>query len=69
MHIAISETAHRIIDGSGVLYEPEGIDRTELTRLARERKMIGQFDVSKLSKDGYRVLCEDVDLTLPSAKR
>lgn len=57
-----------IIDGSGVLYEPEGIDRTELTRLARERKMISNFDISKLSKDGYRVLCEDNDYTLPSGE-
>ena len=55
-----------IIDGSGVLYDPVGIDRPELVRLAKERKMISNFDASKLSKDGYRVLCEDLDITLPS---
>jgi len=57
-----------VIDGSGVLHDPIGIDRTELIRLAKERKMISHFDVSKLSKDGYRILCEDLDVTLPSGE-
>ncbi|KAJ3365780.1 NAD-dependent glutamate dehydrogenase [Allomyces javanicus] len=54
-----------IVDGSGVLYDPVGIDRVELTRLATERKMINHFDVKKLSKQGFRVLVDDVDVTLP----
>ena len=37
-----------VVDGSGVLFDPQGINRTELTRLAGERQMIGQFDTSKL---------------------
>ncbi|KAJ3358624.1 NAD-dependent glutamate dehydrogenase, partial [Allomyces arbusculus] len=54
-----------IVDGSGVLYDPVGIDRVELMRLATERKMINHFDVKKLSPQGFRVLVDDVDVTLP----
>lgn len=57
-----------IVDGSGVLVDPNGIDKTELTRLARQRVMIAQFDMSKLSKDGYRVLCDDSNITLPTGE-
>ena len=55
-----------IIDGSGVIHDPLGLDRSELTRLARERKMIVDFDKSKLSAEGYKILCEDTDFALPS---
>ncbi|KAI9183335.1 NAD-dependent glutamate dehydrogenase [Blastocladiella emersonii ATCC 22665] len=54
-----------IVDGSGVLYDPVGIDRTELTRLATERKMIAHFDIKKLSPQGFRVLIDDTEVTLP----
>ncbi|KTW30955.1 glutamate dehydrogenase (NAD(+)) [Pneumocystis jirovecii RU7] len=57
-----------IIDGSGVIYDPEGINRPELMRLARERKMISFFDRSKLSSSGYIVLLDDENLTLPSGE-
>ncbi|CAK7221562.1 NAD-dependent glutamate dehydrogenase [Sporothrix curviconia] len=57
-----------VIDGSGVLVDPNGIDKGELRRLAKERVMIAQFDLTKLSKDGYRVLCEDSNITLPSGE-
>lgn len=57
-----------IVDGSGVLVDPQGIDRDELVRLATKRVMISQFDVSKLSAQGYRVLCEDINLKLPSGE-
>lgn len=30
--------------------------------------MISHFDVSKLSKDGYRILVDDRDVTLPSGE-
>ncbi|KAH8821561.1 NAD-specific glutamate dehydrogenase [Xylogone sp. PMI_703] len=55
-----------VVDGSGVLVDPQGIDREELIRLARRRVMISEFDVSKLSKDGYRVLVDENNVTLPS---
>jgi len=51
-----------------VLHDPQGLDRPELIRLAKERKMISHFDASKLSKDGYRVLVEDQDYTLPNGE-
>lgn len=57
-----------IVDGSGVLYDPNGIDSTELRRLAKERKMIASFDISKLSPEAYRVLVEDSNVTLPSGE-
>ncbi len=57
-----------IVDGAGVLVDPSGIDQDELIRLAKKRAMIGQFDISKLSRDGYRVLVDDSNVTLPSGE-
>lgn len=57
-----------IVDGSGVLVDPNGLDKSELIRLAKQRVMISQFDTSKLSKDGYRVLCDDSNITLPTGE-
>src|SRR5277367_6561881 len=37
-----------IVDGSGVLVDPNGIDREELVRLAKKRVMISQFNLTKL---------------------
>ncbi|KAG8732549.1 NAD-dependent glutamate dehydrogenase [Ceratobasidium sp. 414] len=63
-----SDKTVAVIDGSGVLADPVGIDRAELVRLAKARKMIMHFDKSKLSKDGYMVLCEQHDIKLPSGE-
>ena len=60
-----SEKTIAVIDGSGVLYDPVGIDRIELVRLAKARKMISNFDRSHLSKDGYVVLIGEQDVKLP----
>lgn len=57
-----------IVDGSGVLVDPQGLDIDELKRLARERKTISDFDISKLSKDGYRVLVDESNITLPDGE-
>lgn len=54
-----------IIDGSGTIHDPAGLDRSELVRLAKARLMVNNFDRSKLSKDGYLVLVDDRDLVLP----
>ena len=54
-----------IVDGSGVLADPNGLDRDELLRLAKKRAMISEYDMSKISAQGYRVLCEDTGITLP----
>ncbi|CAE7067294.1 unnamed protein product [Rhizoctonia solani] len=63
-----SDKTVAVIDGSGVLADPAGLDRAELVRLAKARKMISNFDKSKLSKDGYVVLCEQHDVKLPSGE-
>jgi glutamate dehydrogenase len=55
-----------IVDGSGVLVDPKGINHEELLRLAKGRKMIGEFDASKLSSEGYRVLVDDTNIRLPN---
>ena len=57
-----------IIDGSGVLHDPHGLDRSELIRLAKARKPISNFDKAKLSADGYQVLVEEQDIQLPSGE-
>lgn len=57
-----------IVDGSGVLADPNGLDKQELLRLAEERKMIDHYDKSKLSKDGFVVLVDDVDVQLPDGQ-
>lgn len=57
-----------IVDGSGVLVDPNGINKEELHRLAKKRQMISNFDLSKLTKDGYRVLCDDTNITLPTGE-
>ncbi|KAJ3379287.1 NAD-dependent glutamate dehydrogenase, partial [Entophlyctis sp. JEL0112] len=54
-----------IVDGSGVVYDPSGLDRAELTRLARERKMINNFSLKRLSDKGFRVLLDETNVTLP----
>ncbi len=55
-----------IIDGSGVLFDPESLDRTELTRLAKKRAMVEHFDKAKLSKNGFFVHINDRDVKLPT---
>ncbi|KAJ3177544.1 NAD-dependent glutamate dehydrogenase [Gaertneriomyces sp. JEL0708] len=54
-----------IVDGSGVLFDPQGIERTELVRLASKRLMVNHFDISKLSPKGFRVLVDDTNVKLP----
>lgn len=57
-----------IVDGSGVLVDPQGINKTELLRLAKKRAMISEFEKSLLSADGYRVLVDDANVTLPTGE-
>lgn len=54
-----------IVDGSGVLFDPSGLNRNELNRLASKRLMINHFDVSLLGPKGYRVLVDDNEIKLP----
>jgi glutamate dehydrogenase len=57
-----------IVDGSGVLVDPNGIDRDELIRLAKKRAMISEFDTTKLSKAGYRILVDESNVMLPNGE-
>jgi len=48
-----------------VLYDPEGLSRSELIRLASTRKMVRNFNKSKLGKNGFYVDVEAIGVTLP----
>ncbi|KAG2066702.1 NAD-specific glutamate dehydrogenase [Suillus decipiens] len=63
-----SDKTIAIIDGSGVLADPAGINREELIRLAKRRLTVAHFDKTKLSKDGYLVKVEEQDVRLPSGE-
>jgi glutamate dehydrogenase len=54
-----------IIDGSGVLYDPSGIDRKELLRLVKSKKMVEHFDKKLISKDGFLITINDHNVKLP----
>jgi len=57
-----------IIDGSGVLYDPLGLNRKELVRLAKKRVMVQEFDRKLLSKQGFFVSINDRDVKLPDGE-
>ena len=57
-----------IVDGSGVIYDPEGLNREELMRLAAKRLTISQFDIAKIGPKGFRILVDVVDIKLPGIK-
>lgn len=54
-----------VVDGSGVLYDPQGINRDELMRLAQARKMVIDFNKKLLSSDGFFVGVDETNITLP----
>ncbi|MBE0460523.1 MAG: NAD-glutamate dehydrogenase [Candidatus Aminicenantes bacterium] len=58
-----------IVDGSGVLYDPEGINREELTRLAKERLTIEHFKRNLLSRHGFCVTIKDKNVSLPDGEK
>lgn len=60
-----NESYTSIVDGAGVLVDPNGINHAELIRLAKKRTMIHEFDTSLLSPEGYRILLDDTNVTLP----
>ncbi|KAJ9458975.1 Glutamate dehydrogenase 2 [Diplonema papillatum] len=55
-----------LVDGSGVLYDPEGLNRKELTRLVKARSTINGFNPKLLSKKGYLVEIGEKDRKLPN---
>lgn len=58
-----------IIDGSGVLYDPYGLNRQELTRLAEKRIMAEYFNRTKLSPNGFFVHVNDNEILLPDGSK
>ena len=54
-----------LIDGGGVLYDPDGLDRGELTRLARAGSDSSGFDEAKLGSKGFKVGVADRNKKLP----
>ena len=48
-----------------MLYDPEGLNREELLRLATKRQMVISFDVSLLGPKGFRVLVDETHVKLP----
>lgn len=51
-----------------MLADPNGLDHTELLRLAKKRVMISDYDISKLSPQGYRVLVDETNIKLPTGE-
>eukprot|EP00930_Biecheleria_cincta_P019369 TRINITY_DN147_c0_g1_i4.p1 TRINITY_DN147_c0_g1~~TRINITY_DN147_c0_g1_i4.p1 ORF type:complete len:1150 (-),score=209.95 TRINITY_DN147_c0_g1_i4:133-3582(-) len=58
-----------IVDGSGVLYDPAGINRPELLRLARRRMTVSHFTKAFLGPGAFLVTVEETDVTLPDGSK
>jgi glutamate dehydrogenase len=58
-----------VVDASGVLFDPEGLNREELVRLAELRQTGDHFERSLLSKGGFFVSVNDREITLPDGTR
>lgn len=56
-----------IVDGSGVLFDPKGINREALTELCHKRLTISEYN-GPLNEGGYKVLTTDVNFKLPSGE-
>ncbi len=63
------DTILAVVDGSGVLYDAEGLDRKELRKLAKARKMVENFPKDRLSTGGFLVNVKDRDISLPHGER
>mmetsp|Transcript_22421 Transcript_22421/g.40433 ORF Transcript_22421/g.40433 Transcript_22421/m.40433 type:complete len:1145 (-) Transcript_22421:63-3497(-) len=58
-----------IVDGSGVVYDPAGLNRAELTRLAKARMTVSHFSRSNLGKGAFLVTIDESDVTLPDGSK
>jgi glutamate dehydrogenase len=54
-----------VVDGGGVVFDPRGLDRRELLRLAEEKLDSSHFDESRLGSSGFKVRVSDRDVKLP----
>lgn len=55
-----------VLDKNGVIYDPAGLDRVELQRLAQARDTIDKFDSTKIGTKGFKILISDRGVTLPN---
>lgn len=60
-----------IIDGGSILFDPEGLDKKELMKIAFMRQSSPRvnslgFPVDKLSENGFQVRLKDKNITLPN---
>lgn len=60
-----NEAIVAVVDGSGVLADPDGIHAAELRRLADARLPVKHFDRALLGPRGYLVAVDAVDVVLP----
>ena len=58
------ETIVGIVDGSGVIYDPAGLDRNELLRLCETRQMVDHYG-GKFSDGGFFVAVGENNRKLP----
>lgn len=58
-----------VLDVSGVAYDPAGLKRSELERLARGRQQISAFDRSCLGEGGFLVVLSDENVCLPDGSQ
>ncbi|SCV05275.1 LANO_0H03906g1_1 [Lachancea nothofagi CBS 11611] len=63
---SVNERYIGLVDGSGVLCDPKGLDQDELRRLAVERKMSSFYNKSKLSNEGFFVSVDEIEVQLPN---
>lgn len=54
-----------VVDGGGVVFDPKGLDREELVRLAKQKLDSSHFDETKLGPSGFKVRVSDRDVKLP----
>lgn len=57
-----------IADSSGVLYDPVGINKVELLRLANSRISVRNFDTKLLTAGGFFIDVNDNNVTLPNGE-
>eukprot|EP01013_Petalomonas_cantuscygni_P016498 TRINITY_DN33509_c0_g1_i1.p1 TRINITY_DN33509_c0_g1~~TRINITY_DN33509_c0_g1_i1.p1 ORF type:complete len:1058 (-),score=356.03 TRINITY_DN33509_c0_g1_i1:339-3512(-) len=55
-----------MVDKTGCIFDPEGLNRDELVRLAHDRSPLAGFDTSLLGPGGFRVMQSDEHITLPN---
>jgi glutamate dehydrogenase len=64
-----SDRTVALIDVSGVAFDPAGLSRVELERLARGRLQIKEFNSAALGPGGFRILVDDRNIVLPDGSR